>query len=109
MTTGPARGWCRLLIPTEPDSIRVIAQTPSATTKGTPMSSVQTPIAPETQPSAADGAVTAEIQASIDAYLGSADQMQKVAGVVMWVCLAAIVLVIVAWVAGLLPGAVRLF
>ncbi len=108
MTTGPARGWCRLLIPTEPDSNRVIAQTPSATTKGTPMSSVA-PITPEPGPSVSDMAVTAEIQASIDEYLGSADQMQRVAGVVMWVCLAAIVLVIVAWVAGLLPGAVRLF
>jgi len=88
---------------------RVIAQTPSATYKGTQMSSVQAPIATGTQPSAASGAATAEIQASIDAYLGSADQMQMVAGVVMWVCLAAIVLVIVGWVAGMLPGAVRLF
>jgi hypothetical protein len=109
MTTGSARELMQTAYSHRAGLTRVIAQTPSATTKGTLMSSVQTPIAPETQPSAADGAVTAEIQASIDAYLGSADQMQKVAGVVMWVCLAAIVLVIVAWVAGLLPGAVRLF
>jgi hypothetical protein len=57
----------------------------------------------------ADGTAAAEIQASIDAYLGSADQMHMVAGVVLWVCLAAIVLLIVGWVAGMLPGAVRLF
>jgi hypothetical protein len=73
------------------------------------MSSVQTAVTPGTQPSAANALATAEVQASIDAYLGSADQMQMVAGVVMWVCLAAIVLVIVGWVIGVLPGAVRLF
>jgi hypothetical protein len=73
------------------------------------MSSVPTALTPGTQPSVANQTATAEVQASIDAYLGSADQMQMVAGVVMWVCLAAIVLVIVGWVAGMLPGAVRLF
>jgi hypothetical protein len=35
--------------------------------------------------------------------------MHMVAGVVMWVCVAAIVLVIVGWLVGILPGAVRLF
>jgi hypothetical protein len=73
------------------------------------MSSVIAPQATETQPATAAGTVSAEVQASIDAYLGSADQMQMVAGVVMWICLAAIVLVVVGWVIGLLPGAVRLF
>jgi hypothetical protein len=89
--------------------IRVIAQTPSATHKGTRMSSASAPIPPDAKPTAMDGTAAAEVQASIDAYLGSADQMHTVAGVVMWVCVAAIVLLVIGWAAGMLPGAVRLF
>ena len=47
-------------------------------------------------------------RASISRYLASADQMAGFSGVVWKVCLALIVLILAAWVLGLLPLAVPL-
>jgi hypothetical protein len=48
------------------------------------------------------------VQASIDAYLGSAERMTVLADVVWKVGVAVVVVVVLAWVHGALPGAVRL-
>ena len=49
-----------------------------------------------------------EVQASIDAYLGSAERVAVLADVVWKLCFALAVVLVVAWVLGVLPGAVRL-
>ena len=48
-------------------------------------------------------------QASIAAYLGSAERMLAVTDVAWKSCAGLMVLVLFAWTAGVLPGAVRLF
>jgi hypothetical protein len=53
--------------------------------------------------------LSAEVNASIDAYLGAGDGMATIMGLTLWVCGALIVLIAVAWVMGVLPGAVKLF
>jgi hypothetical protein len=60
---------------------------------------------PVRQPSLAD---TAETQASIAAYIGSAERMLAVTDVAWKVCAGLMVLILVAWAAGVLPGAIRL-
>ena len=60
---------------------------------------------PAPQPSLADNPAT---QASIAAYLGSAERMLTVVDLAWKVCAGLIVLVLIAWAAGVLPGAVRL-
>jgi hypothetical protein len=52
---------------------------------------------------------TAEIEASINAYLGAGDGMATIMGLTLWACAALIALIAVAWALGVLPGAVRLF
>ena len=51
---------------------------------------------------------TPATQASIAAYLGSAERMLAVTDVAWKVCAGLIVLILVAWTAGVLPGAIRL-
>jgi hypothetical protein len=63
-------------------------------------------VPPGRQSSLADNPAT---QASIAAYLGSADRMLAVTDLTWKVCAALLVIVLVAWAAGVLPGAVRLF
>lgn len=46
-------------------------------------------------------------QASVRAYLASADRMADVAGIVWKACVPLILLVLTAWVLGLLPAAAR--
>ena len=58
------------------------------------------------QPSLAENPAT---QASIAAYLGSAERMLAVRDVAWKSCAGLMVLVLFAWTAGVLPGAVRLF
>jgi hypothetical protein len=58
------------------------------------------------QPSLTDSPAT---QASIAAYLGSAERMLAVTDVAWKVCAGLIVFVVVMWALGVLPGAVRLF
>jgi len=55
----------------------------------------------------AGGEIT-EVQASIDAYLGSAERVTVLADVVWKVGVALVVVLVLAWVLGVLPGAVRL-
>jgi hypothetical protein len=52
---------------------------------------------------------SAEIDASINAYLGAGDGMATIMKLTMWACGALIVLIAIAWAFGALPGAVRLF
>ena len=54
-------------------------------------------------------AASAASNASIDAYLGAGEGMSAIMGSTMIVCLALIVLIVVAWALGALPSAVRLF
>ena len=54
-------------------------------------------------------ATSAATNASIDAYLGAGDGMSTIMGITMWVGLALIVLIAVAWALGMLPVAVKLF
>ena len=59
----------------------------------------------------AGGGITAgstEVQASIDAYLGSAERVRVLADVVWKVGVALVAVLVLAWVLGVLPGAVRL-
>jgi hypothetical protein len=63
-------------------------------------------VQPARQPSLADSPAT---QASIAAYLGSAERMLAVTDLSWKVCAALLVVILVAWTAGVLPGAVRLF
>jgi len=60
---------------------------------------------PVRQPGLAD---TPETEASIAAYLGSAERMLAVTDVAWKVCAWLMVLILVAWAAGVLPGAIRL-
>ena len=62
-------------------------------------------VQPTRQRSLADSPAT---QASIAAYLGSAERMLVVTDVAWKVCAGLIVLILVAWTAGVLPGAIRL-
>ncbi len=48
-------------------------------------------------------------QASIDAYLGAGERAAVVFDVTWKVCVGLMVLTLVTWALGLLPGAVRLF
>ena len=57
-------------------------------------------------PSLADNPAT---EASIATYLGSAERMLAVTDLTWKLCAALLVLILVAWAAGILPGAVRLF
>ena len=61
---------------------------------------------PAPQSRLADDAAT---QASIAAYLGSAERMLAVTDLTWKVCAALLVLVAGAWASGILPAAVRLF
>ena len=63
-------------------------------------------VTPGPQPSLADNPATA---ASIATYLGSAERMLAVTDLTWKVCAALLVIVLVTWTAGVLPGAVRLF
>jgi hypothetical protein len=81
--------WCGLLIPAETDSCWVVAQTPSATAEEYAMVAVCSKIAmlrpTSTLPRTTDarGGIAgegAEVQASIDAYLGSAERMTGARG-----------------------------
>jgi hypothetical protein len=63
-------------------------------------------VPPGRQSSLADTPAT---QASIAAYLGSADRMLAVTDLTWKVCAALLVTVLVTWAAGVLPGAIRLF
>ena len=56
-----------------------------------------------------DDAPDAPYAAGVAAYLASADRMLVVADVVMKGSIALALLVLIAWVLGVLPGAVRLF
>jgi hypothetical protein len=47
-------------------------------------------------------------QASIAAYLGSAERMLAVTDLTWKVCAVLLVIVLVAWAAGVMPGAIRL-
>ncbi|HLZ31941.1 MAG TPA: hypothetical protein VKV73_31870 [Chloroflexota bacterium] len=49
---------------------------------------------------------SAEVDASIMAYLGAGDQMAMIMGVTMIVCGALIVLLVAAWAFRILPGAI---
>ena len=49
-----------------------------------------------------------EVQASIDAYLGSGERVAVLADAVWKVGVALIVVLVLAWALGVLPGAVRL-
>jgi hypothetical protein len=60
---------------------------------------------PARQSNLADDPAT---QASIAAYLGSAERMLAVTDVAWKVCAGLMVLILVAWAAGVLPGAIRL-
>jgi hypothetical protein len=60
---------------------------------------------PVRQPSLADAS---ETQASIAAYLGSAERMLAVTDVAWKLCAGLMVLIVVAWAAGVLPSAIRL-
>jgi len=57
----------------------------------------------------ADVERSAPYDPSISAYLASAERMYGVADVAMKVGIALVVLLLVAWVLGVLPGATRLF
>ena len=63
-------------------------------------------VQPDRQPILADDPAT---QASIAAYLGSAERMLAVTDITWKVCAGLLVIVLVAWTLGVLPGAVRLF
>jgi hypothetical protein len=60
---------------------------------------------------ASEAAPSSEIESSdgVAKYLASADQMRGIADVVLKVGSVLAVLLLIAWVLGLLPGAVRLF
>ena len=60
---------------------------------------------PARQSSLADNPAT---QASIAAYLGSAERMLAVTDLTWKVCAVLLVIVLVAWAAGVVPGAIRL-
>jgi hypothetical protein len=70
---------------------------------------------PEMSPAVAAAGATAGIalsaadQASIDAYLGAGARMAVVMDVVWKLCVALIVLTLLTWGLGVLPGAVPLF
>jgi hypothetical protein len=57
------------------------------------------------QPSLADNPAT---QASIATYIGSAERMLAVTDVTWKVCAGLLVVILIAWTAGVLPGAIRL-
>jgi hypothetical protein len=71
----------------------------------------QGPRAPVARPSAPAASLgpSAAVTASIDAYLGAGDGMASIMGLTLKVCAVLIVLIAVAWVIGVLPGAVRFF
>jgi hypothetical protein len=50
-----------------------------------------------------------EAQASTERYLGSGDRMAALLDPVWKLCVGLMVLIVVAWALGVLPGAVRLF
>jgi hypothetical protein len=52
---------------------------------------------------------TAPYESGVAVYLASAERMRGVADVALKVGIALALLILVAWAAGLLPGAVRLF
>jgi hypothetical protein len=52
---------------------------------------------------------SAAAEASIAAYLNAGDRMRVIMELTMIACAALLLLVIVAWGVGMLPGAVRLF
>lgn len=60
-------------------------------------------------PPAASDELTATIDASIAAYLDSGERMRVALGWLGIACLALMAVVAVAWVVGLLPGAIRFF
>ena len=60
---------------------------------------------PAPQPGLADNPAT---QASIASYLGSAERMLALTDITWKVCAALLVIVLVAWAAGVLPGAIKL-
>ncbi len=53
--------------------------------------------------------LTAADQASIDAYLGAAERVDVLFDAAWKLCAGLMVLTLVTWALGLLPGAVRLF
>ena len=62
-------------------------------------------VQPVRQPSLTDDPAT---RASIAAYLGSAERMLAVTDITWKVCAGLLVIVLVAWTLGVLPGAIRL-
>ena len=52
---------------------------------------------------------TPAAQASIAAYLGSAERMLAVTDIAWKACAGLMVLILIAWAAGILPGAIRPF
>ncbi len=46
---------------------------------------------------------------SVEAYLASAEQTKALAAITLYVASALIVLILLAWALGILPGAVRIF
>jgi hypothetical protein len=60
-------------------------------------------------PTAASLPADAAIDASIARYLGAGERASTVMVMSMRVCIALLVLVVVAWALGLLPVAIRLF
>ena len=55
-----------------------------------------------------DQLLSPESQDSIDRYLGAGDQMARLMSATIQTCVGVAVLVVAAWVLGLLPGAVHL-
>ena len=62
-------------------------------------------VQPGRQPTLADNPAT---QASIAAYLGSAERMLAVTDLTWKMCAGLLVVIVVAWALGVLPGAIRL-
>ena len=58
------------------------------------------------QPSLADNPAA---QASIATYIGSAERMLAVTDLTWKVCAGLLVVILIAWATGVLPGAIRLF
>jgi hypothetical protein len=56
-----------------------------------------------------DARLSAATQSGVDAYLASAERMRGVADWTMKAGIVLVLLVLVAWALGVLPGAVRLF
>jgi hypothetical protein len=70
---------------------------------------IDPPQSPRTPVAATSLGTSAAANASIDAYLGAGDGMATIMGLTMKVGAALVILIAIAWVIGLLPGAVRFF